>query len=66
MDRDVVSETPHVDYFTPSTPHQVKPDLYIPGGGHGDLPRGGSTIGSTKQPLDELGGSRKCLVFRDL
>jgi hypothetical protein len=27
---------------------------------------GGSTIGSTKQSLDDLGGSRKCLVFRDL
>ena len=29
-------------------------------------PAWGSTIGSTKQSLDGLGGSRKCLVFRDL
>ena len=27
---------------------------------------GGSTIGSTKQSLDGLCDSRKCLVFRDL
>ena len=54
------------NYFTPPTTHQVQLDLYISEGGHGDLPRGGSTIGSTKQSLDGLGGSRKCLVFRDL
>ena len=44
----------------------TQPDLHIPDRGGGGLPRGGSTIGSIKQSLDGLGGSRKCLVFRDL